>query len=113
MPNLKIALVAALVASAAAPAFAADRISDTDLLRASRCLGLAKADNLGAVDATALESFVKAQRKGRDPGLRDRSDTAEKSARTQASSAGGDRKATLQAERDGACKALIDNPAGA
>ncbi|KQY26413.1 hypothetical protein ASD21_16980 [Caulobacter sp. Root1455] len=113
MRSLKIALVAAMVASAAAPAFAADRISDTDLLRASRCLGLAKAESLGAVDATALESFVRAQRKGRDPGLRDRSDNAEKTARSQASSAGGDRKATLRAERDGACKTLIENPTGA
>ena len=113
MRNLKIALVAALAVSAAAPAFAADRVSDTDLLRASRCLGLAKAANLGAVDATALETFVKTQRKGRDPGLRDRLDTTEKTARSQATSASGDRKATLLAERDGACKALIENPTGA
>ncbi len=113
MRNLKIAFVAVLALSAAAPAFAADRISDSDLLRASRCLGLAKAANLGAVDAKALEAYVKTQRKGRDPGLRDRSDTTEKTAQDQGSSASGDRKAALQAERDGACKALIENPTGA
>jgi len=113
MHRLKIAFVAAVVASAAAPAFAADRLSDTDLLRASRCLGLGKAQALGAVDTTALESFVKAQRRGRDPGLRNRSDSVEKAARSQASTADGERKATLQAERDGVCKAMIDNPTGA
>ncbi|WP_165186601.1 hypothetical protein [Caulobacter soli] len=113
MRNLNIALVAVLAVSATAPAFAADRISDSDLLRASRCLGLAKAANLGAVDAKALDAFVKAQRKGRDPGLRDRSDTTEQTARSQGASANGDRKAALLAERDGACKALIENPTGA
>jgi hypothetical protein len=113
MRHLNIAVLAVLAVSVAAPVFAADRVSDSDLLRASRCLGLAKAANLGAVDVTALDAFIKAQRKGRDPGLRDRLDTTEKAARSQASSASGDRKAVLQAERDGACKALIENPTGA
>jgi hypothetical protein len=115
MRSLNIAFTLILAASTAAPAFAAtaDRISDSDLVRASRCLGLAKAANLGVVDAAALEAFVKTQRRGRDPGLRDRLDGAEKTAKSQSSSASGERKASLQAERDGVCKALIENPTGA
>lgn len=113
MRMLTMTLAGALVASVAAPAFAADRVSDGDLLRASRCLGLAKAANLGAVDATALQSFVKAQRKGRDPLVQDRSDAAEQAAKSLAGKAKDDLKASLIAERDGACKTLIDGSAGA
>ncbi len=116
MHILKTSLAATLVASfaLAAPAFAAPaRVSDSDLMHASRCLGLAKAANLGAVDATALAAFVKTQRMGRDPLVRDRSDAQEQSAKNMAGKAKDDLKASLIAERDGACKALIENPTGA
>ena len=116
MHILKASLAATLVASfaLAAPAFAAPaRVSDSDLMRASRCLGLAKAANLGAVDATALTAFVKAQRIGRDPLVRDRSDAQEQTAKSMASKAKGDLQASLTAERDGVCKAMIENPTGA
>ena len=117
MPMLKSSFAATLVAAFAlsAPAFAASpaRVSDSDLMHASRCLGLAKAANLGAVDATALTAFVKAQRMGRDPLVRDRSDAQEQTAKSMAGKAKDDLKASLVAERDGACKALIENPTGA
>lgn len=112
----KMSLAAMLAASCviAVPAFAAPaRVTDGGLLRASRCLGLAKAKGLGAVDATALTAFVKSQRQGRDPMIRDKSDSAEEAARREGSSANDARKAALIAERDGACKVLIDNPTGA
>ncbi|EJL31492.1 hypothetical protein PMI01_02787 [Caulobacter sp. AP07] len=111
-PSLALAL--AVACATTVPAFAAPaRISDGDLLRASRCLGLARAQNLGAVDAKALSEFVEVQRKGRDPGIRDRSDSLETAARREGSSGNEARKAALTAERDGACKTLIENPTGA
>ena len=113
MRILSLTLVAMLAASAAAPAFAADRVSDGELVRASRCLGLTKAANLGASDATALQAFVKAQSKGRDPLVRDRAESAEQAAKSQAGKAKDDLKASLIAERDGACKTVIGASGGA
>ena len=116
MRVLKVSLALALAASclATVPALAAPaaRITDGDLLHASRCLGLAKAQGLGAVDATALSDFVKGQRRGRDPGVRERSDALEATAKREGSGADDARKAALVAERDGACKVLIENPTG-
>jgi len=107
MRILGLAIAAVLAASATAPAFAADRISDSELVRASRCLGLAKAANLGASDATALQAFVKIQSRGRDPLVQQRVEGAEQAARSQAGKAKDALKASLIAERDGACKALV------
>jgi hypothetical protein len=112
MRLLSAALAVILVASVAAPALAAERISDGALLRASRCLGLVKAESLGAVDASALEAFVKVQQRGREPFVRDRANIAEQTARKQAAKAEGDAKASLIAERDGVCKSVVVVPAG-
>lgn len=108
MRILPTALAAVFVVSAGAPALAAERISDGAFLRASRCLGLAKTENLGVVDASALEVFVKVQRRGREPLVRDRANTAEQTARNQAAKAKDALKGSLIAERDGACKALVE-----
>jgi hypothetical protein len=113
MRILSFGFAAMLAASAVAPAFAADRVSDGDLLRASRCLGLAKAANLGASDPATLQAFVKTQGKGRDPLVQERADAAERAARSQAGKAKDDLKASLIAERDGACKTLVGPPDGA
>ncbi|HWW24858.1 MAG TPA: hypothetical protein VNZ85_03065 [Caulobacter sp.] len=108
MRILGLTIAAALALSAVAPAFAADRVSDSELVRASRCLGLAKATNLGSSDATALQAFVKAQGRGRDPLVQDRAEAAERSAKSQAGKAKDALKASLIAERDGACKTLVE-----
>ncbi|TCS17249.1 hypothetical protein EV278_1025 [Caulobacter sp. BK020] len=99
--------LAAVVAASTAPAFAADRVSDSELVRASRCLGLAKAANLGTSDPTALQAFMKAQGRGRDPLVQDRVDAAERAAKSQAGKAKDTLRASLIAERDGVCKTLI------
>ncbi|SFJ22316.1 hypothetical protein [Caulobacter sp. UNC279MFTsu5.1] len=108
MRILGLTLATVLAASAAAPAFAADRVSDSELVRASRCLGLAKAANLGPSDATALQAFVKTQGRGRDPLVQNRAENAEQAARSQAGKAKNNLKAALIAERDGVCKALVE-----
>ena len=113
MRILGLTAAAMLVASAAAPAFAADRVSDGELVHASRCLGLTKAENLGPSDATALQAFVKTQSRGRDPLVQNRVESAERAAKSQAGKAKDDLKASLIAERDGACKAVVGAAAGA
>ncbi len=112
MRILGLTAAAVFAVSAVAPAFAADRLSDSELVRASRCLGLAKAANLGAVDSTALQSLVKAQRRGRDPLVQGRSDAAEQAAKSTAGKARDELKASLIAERDGACKTLVETASG-
>jgi hypothetical protein len=113
MRILGLTAAAVFVLSATAPAFAANRVSDGELMRASRCLGLAKAANLGVSDPTALQAFVKVQSKGRDPLVQERVEEAERAAKSEAGKAKDGGKASLIAERDGACKALIENPTGA
>ncbi len=108
MRILAFSAAAVLAVSAVAPAFAADRISDGELVRASRCLGLAKATNLGASDPTALQALVKTQNRGRDPLVQERVESAERNAKSQAGKAKDEVKASLIAERDGACKALVE-----
>ncbi len=85
--NLVFAVIVA--ASAAAPALAAERVSDAELVRASRCLGLTKAASLGAADPAALQAFIKTQGKSRDMLVQDRADAAERAARTEANRAKG------------------------
>lgn len=109
--NLVFAAVVA--ASAAAPALAAERVSDAELVRASRCLGLTKAASLGAADPAALQAFIKTQGKSRDMLVQDRADAAERAARTEANRAKGAQKDALIAERDGACKALVETSSAA
>jgi hypothetical protein len=113
MRILAYTAVAALVVSAAAPAFASTRVSDSELVRASRCLGLAKAANLGATDATALQAFVKTQGRSRDPLVQERAQSAERAAKSEAGRAKDDAKAALIAERDGVCKTLVGEGGGA
>jgi hypothetical protein len=113
MRILAFTAIAALAVSSVAPAFASVRVSDGELVRASRCLGLAKAASLGASDATALQSFVKTQARGRDPLVQERVDDAERAAKSEAGKAKDDAKASLIAERDGACKTLVGGAGGA
>jgi len=104
---ITIALAGAALSAAAAPAFAAERWSDAEYLKASRCLGLAESANLGAVDATALAAEVKDQGRGRDPLLRDRSDVQRDDARRAGKTRSDVLRAKLLAERDGVCKAYL------
>ena len=113
MRILAFSAAALLAVSATAPAFAADRISDGELVRASRCLGLTKAANLGASDATALQTLVKTQSRGRDPLIQERVESAERNAKSQAGKAKDELKASLIAERDGVCKSLVEAPSTA
>jgi len=74
---------------------------------APRAALLAKAANLGVTDATALQAFVKTQGRSRDPLVQERVDAAERAAKSEAGKAKDTLQASLIAERDGACKALV------
>lgn len=103
-----LALVGAAIAASAAPAFAeAGRWTDVEYLQASRCLGLAEAQELGPVDTAALMSRMKSQEAGRNPYLRDRGVTMRQDARRVGRTLGEAQKAKLLAERDGVCKAYL------
>ncbi len=100
---LAVAASAALAASVA-PAFAADaRWTDAQYLRASRCVGLAQSEALGAVDASALVTELKAQARGRESSITDRGVSLRADALRQGKTKDEARKASLLAERADAC----------
>jgi hypothetical protein len=99
------AFISASLLIAAAPATASDRASDNGYLRAARCQGLAHAAELGSVDTTAIDAYVKAQATGRNNTLLRQAKAANQEARAEAAAAG--KRARLTAERDRMCKAWI------
>ena len=103
-----LALVGAALSATAAPAFAeAPRWTDAEYLKASRCLGLAEAQELGPVDSTALITQMKAQGLGRDSYLRDRGASMRQDARRLGKTVSEALKTKLLAERDGSCKVYL------
>jgi len=102
-----ILLAAASLTAAAAPALAAERVTDAQFIHANRCLGLTEAKALGEADPAALKQFIKDQRGGRHTFTSDRADTARSDAKRAASKADEAAKAALIQERDVTCKDLI------
>jgi hypothetical protein len=101
---MKYAVIALAVAAIAAPAFASDKVTDVDYLKANRCKGLATSIE-GVVDPAALNSFIKAERGARAAYIVDRGNEEFERARKEARSA--DRKPRLTAELTGACQAYL------
>jgi hypothetical protein len=101
-------LVAAAVASTAAPALAAsDRWTDGQYLQANRCLALAQSAALGEVPVGDLVAQIKSQGFGRGSSITDRGVSLQAEAARQGKTKDGERKAKLLAERDGVCKAFL------
>ena len=101
-----ILLAAASIAAVAAPAMAAERLTDAQFIQANRCLGLTEAKALGEADPAALKQVIKDQRAGRHVFTSDRADTARSDAKRAASKADEAAKAALIEERDVTCKGL-------
>jgi hypothetical protein len=96
------AAVIALACAAATTATAGPgRLSDTEYLQAARCSGLAASQ---AMDTSAYDAILKAQRVGRDGYIQDKADATRSDAKRQAARAGSERKPMLLAELDGACR---------
>lgn len=94
-----IAMVAIGLA-VAAPALAADKVSDVEYIQAARCLGIAK--GLSA-DATALEAFVKTAGRTRLSYIQMRAD--EEQARGKRDAKSSARTERAAAELSGTCQA--------
>lgn len=104
------AFAAAILASAAAPAFAAgasERWTDGQYLQANRCLALAQSAALGEVPAGDLAAQIKSQAFGRGSNITDRGDSLKAEAARQGKTKDEARKAKLLAERDGVCKSYL------
>jgi hypothetical protein len=100
---------AALMIAATATAAAAQptaRLSDAQFVKAARCKGLAKSEALGAVDTSALDAVIKANKRARADFVVDRAMNAQNDAQSEAARADDARKAELIAERNGACAAF-------
>lgn len=102
-----IAIVAASTLATTSPAFAAERVSDLDYMRASRCKGLATTLT-GVVDTGAIDTFLKSARGSRAPMVLDRAENEFERAKREARSE--DRKARLTAELTGSCSAYLGEP---
>lgn len=100
---MRLTAIALVVATfAAGSAFAADRMTDLDYLRASRCKGLATTLK-DVVDPAAIAAFMKADRGARAIYVLERADSEFQRARREAKSR--DRKERLTEELTGACQA--------
>jgi hypothetical protein len=92
----------ALGLAAASTAFASDRVTDVDYLKASRCKGLA--EGLGQTDLTAVTAFLKANGRVRESYIIERGETEVSKAKREAR---GDRKERAVAEVAGPCSAFL------
>jgi hypothetical protein len=105
---IAIAAVCATTAAIAAPT----RMTDAQYLGAVRCQALMSSPALGKVDTAGISAVIKSQGGGRVDALFDRADEVRSDALRQASRADATGRASLIAERDGACQALASNGSG-
>lgn len=102
---MKLAAIALIFATSAAGSVgAAERVTDLDYLKASRCKGLATSLP-GVADPAAIDAFMKAATGARQPFVLQRADSEFDRARRAARSE--DRKVRLTAELAGPCQAYI------
>lgn len=104
MRTTPIILAAAALLSAGT-AVAAERVSDLDYLKASRCKGLAAAQ-VGAIDGAALDAFIKEHGKVRSAYVLQKGKDEATRAQREARKSQDERKAKLVAEADGPCQAF-------
>ena len=108
MSTLKtLLIIAPLVMATAAAAAAPDHFTDAQYIAAARCQGLMSSAALGREDMSQVDAVMKAQSKARSPDVFDRADEARDNAQRAASHAGAYSKASLIAERDGSCRAIL------
>lgn len=104
MRTLIITTVA--VASLASAAHAGS-VTNLQFLEAARCRGLAASENLGKLDTTALDSFLRAEGSTRDPAVRTSAQKKIQAASKEADGADAEKKAKLLAERESNCAAYV------
>jgi len=102
---IAIAAMAATTGAIAAPS----QMSDMQYLSAVRCQALMSSSALGKEDTSAINAVIKSQSSGRVSALFDRAESVRAETLSQASRANGASRASLLAERDGACQAFASN----
>jgi hypothetical protein len=96
---------------AAAGAARAEQVTDVDYLKASRCKGLAASPAGAGVDASGLDSFLKAERLRRQEAIQQKGDEVQARAKREAAREGAGPR--VAAELNGQCKAYMGAVAGA
>lgn len=102
---MKVAAIALAVASfaAAGSALAADRATDLDYLKASRCKGIA--EGVGSTDTAGLDAFLKTNGAGRVAYVSERASTEQDKAKRESRKT--ERRDRLTAELNGPCMAYM------
>lgn len=102
---MKVAAIVLAAASfvAAGSAFAAERASDLDYLKAARCKGIA--EGVGATDTASLDAFLKSNGTGRVAYVAERASSEQDKAKREGRK--GERKERLTAELNGPCMAYM------
>ncbi|WP_066683931.1 hypothetical protein [Caulobacter sp. CCH9-E1] len=101
------ALIVTAAAFAAFAGVAQAGVSNLNYLEAARCRGLAASENLGKLDTTTLDAFLRDEGAARDLAVRTSAINKMQAALKEANAADGEKKAKLLAQRDGACAAFI------
>lgn len=108
MTKFKTALASAAVAGFTLYAVGATArpapVSDTAYFQAERCQALMSSAALGKQDTHGIDAFLRTQSGMRGEAAYELGMQAHDRAASEARSAGGDEKARLIAERDGACR---------
>ena len=97
------AVIIALVAVGSIAGVAHAGASDKQFVEASRCSALAASENLGKLDTTAVDAFLRNAAAEQKQSTRIEAVTKMNNTRKKADSAAGSAKAKLLAERDQIC----------
>jgi len=101
------AVIIALVAAGSIAGVAHASATDKQFVEASRCSALAASENLGKLDTTAIDTFLRAEAADRKQSVRIEAVTKMNATRKKADSANEGGKAKLIAERDQICAPYI------
>lgn len=104
---MKTLIIATVAAASLASAAHAGSVTNLQFLEAARCRGLAASDNLGKLDTTALDAFLRNEGVARDLDVRISAQKKLQAAGKEADGADSEKKAKLLAEREGVCAAYM------
>ena len=105
----KTLITAAALAVTTAALASPTQMTDAQYLGAVRCQALMSSPVLGKEDTAAISAVIRKQGVGRVDALFDRADTVRADTLRQASHVDATGRASLIAERDGACQAFASN----
>jgi hypothetical protein len=106
MHTLRDFVVVAALAVSTAAAAAPSHLTDMQYIEAARCQALIASPALGKGDTSTIDALVKSEGRSRIDYVSNKADETRREAARLASQASPERRATLMAERDGACAAF-------